>query len=169
MYETGPTLSCIHSFVTLLGSPKLDNRLENVAWSNESLHLDGGIRIWHKHKNVALCQWFKLVASVWRIFSWRTLKYCLIATIYPSTVANHVHPFMITVCPFSDGCFPQDNTPNLWDVEEREMHIIDMKLQICSNCQYGTKSDDQLVGSVPWRTKGSSEGKRSIEASARKV
>ncbi len=46
---------------------------------------------------------------VWRIFSWHTLgpfvpiEHCLNATVYLSIVADHVHPFMTTVYPSSDG------------------------------------------------------------------
>ncbi len=52
---------------------------------------------------------------VWRIFSWQTLgplvpiKNRLNA--YLSIVADHVHPFMTTVYPSSDGYFQQDNAP----------------------------------------------------------
>ncbi len=54
---------------------------------------------------------------VWGIFSWHTLG-PLIPTeprlndpAYLSIVADHVHPFMTTVCPSSDGYFQQDNAP----------------------------------------------------------
>jgi len=52
---------------------------------------------------------------VWGIFSWHTLgplvpiEHCLNATAYLSIVSDHVHPFMTTVYPFSDGYFQQDN------------------------------------------------------------
>ncbi len=52
---------------------------------------------------------------VWGIFSWQTLgpfvpiENHLYATDYQSIVANHVHPFMTTVYPSSDGHFQQDN------------------------------------------------------------
>ncbi len=52
---------------------------------------------------------------VWGIFSWHTLgplvpnKHSLKATAYLSIVADHVHPFMTTVYPSSDGYFQQDN------------------------------------------------------------
>ncbi len=45
---------------------------------------------------------------VWGIFSWHTLgllvsiEHCLNTTAYLSIVADHVHPFMITVYPSSD-------------------------------------------------------------------
>ncbi len=54
---------------------------------------------------------------VWGIFSWHTLgplvqiEHCLCTTAYPSIVADHVHPFMTTVHPSSDGYFLQDNAP----------------------------------------------------------
>ncbi len=38
------------------------------------------------------------------------LNDCLNATAYLSIVADHVHPFITTVYPFSDGYFLQDNT-----------------------------------------------------------
>ncbi len=54
---------------------------------------------------------------VWGLFSWHTLnqlstywylvpiEHRLNATAYRSTVADHVHPFMTTVYPSSDGYF----------------------------------------------------------------
>ncbi len=54
---------------------------------------------------------------VWGIFSWHTLgplvpiEYSLYATAYLSIVADHVHHFMTTVYPSSDGYFQQDNAP----------------------------------------------------------
>ncbi len=56
-------------------------------------------------------------AMVWGIFSWHTLdplvpiEHRLNATAYLSIVADHVHPFMTTVYPSSDGYFQQDNAP----------------------------------------------------------
>ncbi len=55
---------------------------------------------------------------VWGIFSWHTLgplvpvEHRLNATAYLSIVADHVHPFMTTVYPSSDGYFQQDNAPS---------------------------------------------------------
>lgn len=51
---------------------------------------------------------------VWGRFSWHTLGSVLIehrvnATAYLSIVADHVHPFMTTVYPSSDGYIQQDN------------------------------------------------------------
>ncbi len=66
----------------------------------------------------ALSQWFRLVV-VWEIFSWCTLgpsvpiEHCLNATAYLSIVAEHVHPFMNTVYPSSDGYLQQDNVTKL--------------------------------------------------------
>ncbi len=54
---------------------------------------------------------------VWGIFSWHNfgplvpIEHRLNATAYPSVVADHVHPFMTTVYPSSDGSFQQDNAP----------------------------------------------------------
>ncbi len=53
------------------------------------------------------------------MFSWHTLgplvsiEHHLNATAYliPSIVADHVHPFMTTVYPSSDGYFQQNNAP----------------------------------------------------------
>ncbi len=56
---------------------------------------------------------------VWGIFYWHTLgplvpiKHNLYATAYLSIVADHVHPFMTTVYPSSDGYFQQDNAAKL--------------------------------------------------------
>ncbi len=56
---------------------------------------------------------------VWGIFIWHTLgplvqiEHCLNATDYLSIVADHVHPFMTTVYPSSDGYFQQDNVTKL--------------------------------------------------------
>ncbi len=54
---------------------------------------------------------------VWGIFFWHTLgplvpiEHRLNATAYLSIVADHVHPFMTTVYPSSDGYFQQHNAP----------------------------------------------------------
>ncbi len=39
------------------------------------------------------------------------IEHRLNATVYLSIVADHVHPFMTTVYPSSDGYFQQDNAP----------------------------------------------------------
>ncbi len=54
---------------------------------------------------------------VWGIFSWHPLgplvpiEHNLNATDYLSIIADHVHSFMTTVYPSSDGYFQQDNAP----------------------------------------------------------
>jgi len=55
---------------------------------------------------------------VWGMFSWHTLGplvpigHRLNATAYLSIVSfDHVHPFMATMYPSSDGYFQQDNAP----------------------------------------------------------
>ncbi len=80
--------------------------------------------IWHKkHESmdpsclVSTVQAAGGGVMVWGIFSWHTLgplvpiEHCLNATVYLSIVADHVHPFMTTVYPSSDGYFQQDNAP----------------------------------------------------------
>ncbi len=94
---------------------------KNVAWSDESRflpwHSDGRIRIWRKeHESMAPSCLVSTVQAggggvimVWVIFSWHTLRplvpieHRLNPTDYPSIVADHVHPFMTTVYPSSDG------------------------------------------------------------------
>ncbi len=86
-------------------------------------HSDGRVRIWLKeHESMDL---FCLVSTVqagggvmvWGVFSWHTLgplvpiEHRLNTTAYLSIVADHVHPFMTTVYPSSDGYFQQDNAP----------------------------------------------------------
>ena len=54
---------------------------------------------------------------VWGMFSWHTLgllipiNHHLNATAYLSIVADHVHPFMATMYPSSNGYFQHDNAP----------------------------------------------------------
>ncbi len=54
---------------------------------------------------------------VWGLFSWHTLgllvpiEHCLNPTAYLSIVTDHVHPFMTTMYPSSEGHFQQANTP----------------------------------------------------------
>ncbi len=56
---------------------------------------------------------------VWGVFFWHTMgplvpiEHRLNATAYLSIVADHVHPFMTTVYPSSDGYFQQDNATKL--------------------------------------------------------
>ncbi len=100
---------------------------KNVAWSDESRfllrHSDGRVRIFHKeHESMDPSCLVSMVRAgggvmVWGIFSWHTLgvlvpiEHGLNATAYLRFVADHVHPFMTTVYPSSDGYFQQDNAP----------------------------------------------------------
>ncbi len=101
---------------------------KNVVWSDESRfllqHSDGRVRIWCKeHESMDPSCLVSTVQAggggvmVWRIFSWHTLcplvpiEHRLNATAYLSIVVDHVHPFMTTVYPSSDGYFQQDNAP----------------------------------------------------------
>ncbi len=76
---------------------------------------------------------------VWRIFSWHTfgplvqIEHRLYTTAYLSIVADHVHPFMTTVYPSSDGFFQQDNAPchkaqiiSDWFLEHDNVHFTQM-------------------------------------------
>jgi len=101
----------------------------NVAWSYESRfllrHSDGRARIWlEQNENmdpsclVTTVQAGGCGVMVWGVFSWHTLGplvpigHRLNATAYLSIVsADHVHPFMATMYPSSDGFFQQDNAP----------------------------------------------------------
>ncbi len=94
---------------------------KNCAWSNESRfllrHSDGRARIWRKeHESMnPSCLVSKVQAGgggamVWGIFSWHT-EHRLNATAYLSIIADHVHTFMTTVHPSSDGYFQQYNAP----------------------------------------------------------
>ena len=101
---------------------------KNVAWSDESRfllrHSDGRVRIWHKQNEnmnpsclVTTGQAAAGGVMVWGMFSWPTLGplvpigHRLNATAYLSIVSDHVHPFMTTMYPSSDGYFQQDNAP----------------------------------------------------------
>ncbi|KAK0143178.1 Transposable element Tcb2 transposase [Merluccius polli] len=101
---------------------------KNVAWSDESRfllrHSDGRVRIWRQqHESMDPSCLVSTVQAggggvmVWGIFSWHTLgllvpiEHRVKATDYLSIVADHVHPFMTTVYPSSDGYFQQDNAP----------------------------------------------------------
>ncbi len=103
---------------------------KNVAWSDESRFLlrysDGRVRIWRKeHESmdpsclVSTVQAAGGGVMVWGLFSWYTLgplvpiEHRLNASAYLSIVADHVHPFMTTVYPSSDGYFQQDNVTKL--------------------------------------------------------
>ncbi len=96
---------------------------KNIAWSDESWFSDGRVRIWRKeHESMDPSCLVSTVqvgggggVMVWRIFSWHNLgpllpiEHRLNTTAYLSIVADHVHPFMTTVYPSSDGYFQQDN------------------------------------------------------------
>ncbi len=101
---------------------------KNISRSDESRYLlrhsDGSVRIWLKeHESmdpsclVSMVQAAGGGVMVWGIFSWDTLgplvpiEHRLNVTAYLSIVADHVHTFMTTVCPSSDGYFQQDNAP----------------------------------------------------------
>uniref|UniRef100_A0AAR2INL3 Tc1-like transposase DDE domain-containing protein n=1 Tax=Pygocentrus nattereri TaxID=42514 RepID=A0AAR2INL3_PYGNA len=100
---------------------------KNIAWPRfqsrfQLRHSDGRVRIWRKqHESVDPSYVVSTVQAggggvmVWEIFSWHTLgplvpiEHCLNAAAYLSIVADHVHPFMTTVYPSSDGYFQQGN------------------------------------------------------------
>ncbi len=101
---------------------------KNVAWSDESRFLlqrsDGRVRIWRKeHESMDPSCLVSMVQAggggvmCGEIFSWHTLgplvpiEHRLNVIAYLSIVADHVHPFMTTVCPSSGGYFQQDNAP----------------------------------------------------------
>ncbi len=102
---------------------------KNVAWSDESRillrHSDSRVRIWCKeHESMDPSCLVSTVQAggggvimVWGIFSCHTLsplvpiEHHLNTTAYLSIVADHVHSFMTTVYPSSDGYFQQDNAP----------------------------------------------------------
>ncbi len=109
--------------------PKLDKEdWKTVAWSDKTRfllrHSVGRVRIWCKeHESMdPSCLVSTIQAGggglmVWGIVSWHTLgpltpiEHSLNTTAYLSIVADHVHPFMTTVYPSSDGYFEQDNVP----------------------------------------------------------
>ncbi len=101
---------------------------KNVAWSDKSQfllrHSDGRVRMWRKeHESMDPSCLVSMVQAggggvmFWGIFSWQTLgplvpiEHRLNATAYLSIVDDHVHLFMTTGYPSSDGYFQQDNTP----------------------------------------------------------
>ncbi len=104
---------------------------KNVAWSDESWfllwHSDGRVRIWRKeHESMDPSCLVSTVQAgggggvmLWGIFSWHTLgplvpiEHRLNATAYLSIAADHVHPFMTTVCTSTDGYFQQGNVTKL--------------------------------------------------------
>ncbi len=95
---------------------------KNIAWSDESRflqrHSDGRVRIWCKeHESMDPSCLVSTVQAgvggvmVWGILSWHTLgplvpiEHRLNATAFLSIVADHVHPFMTTMYPSSDGYY----------------------------------------------------------------
>ncbi len=180
---------------------------KNVAWSDESRfllrHSDGRVRIQCKeHESMAPSCLVSTVQAaggglmVWGIYSWHTLgplvpiEHYLNTVAYLSVVADHVHPFMITVyfqqynapCHkaqiISDWFLEHDNEftllkwppqspdlnpiEHLWDVVEREIHIMDVQMinlqQLCDAIMsIWTKISEEcfqhLVESMPRRIK----------------
>ncbi len=100
---------------------------KNVAWSDESRfllrHSDNRVRIWRKEHESMDPSWLVSAVQaaggvmVWGIYSWHTLgplvpiEHHLNTTAYLRIVADHVHPFMTTVYPSSDGYIQPDNAP----------------------------------------------------------
>uniref|UniRef100_A0A8C6Q136 Transposase Tc1-like domain-containing protein n=1 Tax=Nothobranchius furzeri TaxID=105023 RepID=A0A8C6Q136_NOTFU len=101
---------------------------KNVVWCDESRlllrHSNGRVRIWRKQKEnmdtsclVTTVQAGDGGVMVWGMFSWHTLcpllptGHGLNATGILSIVSDHVHPFMTTMYPSSDGYFHKDNAP----------------------------------------------------------
>ncbi len=95
---------------------------KNVTWSDESRfllrHSDGWVRIWRKEHESMDPSYLVLTVQaggggvmLWGIFSWHTLgplvpiEHRLNATAFLGIAADHVHPFMTTVYPSSDGYF----------------------------------------------------------------
>ncbi len=87
-------------------------------------HSDSRVRIWLKeHESMYPSCLVSMVQAggggvmVRGIFSWHTwgslipIEHRLNATACLSIAADHVHPFMSTVYPSSDGYFQQDNAP----------------------------------------------------------
>ncbi|XP_076372982.1 transposable element Tcb2 transposase [Tachypleus tridentatus] len=99
---------------------------KNVTWSDEFRfllrHAYGIVRIWRKqHESIDPSYLLLMVQAGGVIesgmFSWHTLnplipsEHHFNATAYLSIVADHVHPFMVTVYSFSNGYFQQNNAP----------------------------------------------------------
>lgn len=82
---------------------------------------------------------------LWARFCWETCHPCGCSD--PSTVADHVHPFMETVFPDGSGLFQQDNAPcppprNLQDEKD---------LLLTSRCQIPQHTFRGLAESAPRR------------------
>ncbi len=90
----------------------------DIQMVGSELGVKKGTRV--QHRSILPCLncsgWWWWCNSVWDI-SWHTLgslipiEHCLNTTVYLSIVDDHVHPFMTTVYPSSDGYFQQDNAP----------------------------------------------------------
>ncbi len=120
-----PHEKCIAIWFVLIGCVYCILRIwcfENVRWHLEAISIY--IYIWHKaHESmypsclVSTVQTAGGGVMVWGIISWHILgplvpiEHHLNTTAYLSIVADHVHPFMTTVYPSSDGYFQQDNAP----------------------------------------------------------
>jgi len=57
--------------------------------------------------------WFNVVGDVFlaHFRPYDAIGHCLNAMAYLSIVSDHVHPFVATMYPSSDGYFQQDNAP----------------------------------------------------------
>jgi len=94
---------------------KQNKKKQKQRWYIQMVESEFGVNrmsTWIYHALFPLC---RLVVVVWGMFSWHTLGplvpigHCLNATAYLSIVFDHVHPFMATIYPSSDGYFQQDN------------------------------------------------------------
>uniref|UniRef100_A0AAY5KME4 Transposase Tc1-like domain-containing protein n=1 Tax=Esox lucius TaxID=8010 RepID=A0AAY5KME4_ESOLU len=85
---------------------------KNVAWSDESRfllrHSDGRVRIWRKQNETIMPCYH---CAGWWWWCNGPIGHRFNATAYLSIVSDHVHPFMTTMYPSSDGYFQQDNAP----------------------------------------------------------
>ncbi len=76
------------------------------------------------------------------------IEHRLNATVYLSIVADHVHPFMTTVCPSSDGYFQQDNA---WCHSSNHLRLVSWTRQWVHFTQMASTSH-QI--SIQWSTFG---------------
>jgi len=88
---------------------------KNVVWSDESRlllrHSDGRVRIWRKqNEDMDPSWWCNGVGDVF-LAHFRSLSANWASFKCQSIVSDHVHPFMATMSPSSDGYFQQDNAP----------------------------------------------------------
>ncbi|KAG1931641.1 hypothetical protein F2P79_021521 [Pimephales promelas] len=77
---------------------------KNVAWSESRFLLRHSDGWWWWCHGVGIFSWHSLGPLV-------PIEHRCNATAYLSIVADHVHPFMTTMYPTSDGYFQQDNAP----------------------------------------------------------